>query len=342
MAEPSISLRAYRKSSGSNLPVVRIVIHATCGRRGYPRESAAGVARQTAQYFQSSSAGGSAHYVCDIDREEHTLPDDAIAWHAPPNQHSIGIEICADGGAPYGTFRPYTREQWLSPKVWPAVERAARRARELCKRHGIPLQRLTVAQVRAGKAGICGHADVSAAFGQSDHTDPGPAFPWAEFMAAVAGKPQQQPQEEEPMPKIVSLGVAKPQTLAPGKSADIAWTKEYGDEDKAHSGTSPAIMTSAAYWCIAHAQVHMTGLKEGDRVELSWVRVHRDGKADKDVCWGPIPTPPAPAQDGTAAELGGQFQVDTKVQLRLRVRNPNSYPIAVMPGTMAKLMLMTH
>jgi hypothetical protein len=114
-----------------------------------------------------------------------------VAWHAPPNPHSIGIEICADGGSA-AAYRKnpkanYTRAQWLSPQVWPAVQRAASRTRELCDRFNIPKVQLTVAEVAAGKPGICGHVDVSEAFGMTDHSDPGPNFPWVEFMHEVNG-----------------------------------------------------------------------------------------------------------------------------------------------------------
>jgi N-acetyl-anhydromuramyl-L-alanine amidase AmpD len=38
-------------------------------------------------------------------------------------------------------------------------------------------------------AGICGHVEVSQAFHLSTHTDPGPNFPWSQFMAVVLGGP---------------------------------------------------------------------------------------------------------------------------------------------------------
>lgn len=178
-AEPAVTTRAYHQSAGSNLPVVRIVIHATCPPNvPYPAASAAGQAAATARYFTSPASGGSAHYVCDVAGEEHCLPDDAIAWHAPPNPHSVGIEICGQS--------TYTRDEWLSPQVWPAVQRAAARTNELAGRLGVPARRLTVDQVKANVAGVCGHVDVSQAFHQSDHTDPGPDFPWDRFMAELA------------------------------------------------------------------------------------------------------------------------------------------------------------
>ena len=131
------------------------------------------------------------HYVCDIAATVQCLSEEAIGFHAPPNSHSIGIEICADGGSRASfekASHAYTREQWLSPQVWPAVERAAILARGICHRHHIPVRKLTTAQVKSGMSGICGHDNVSDAFHQSDHDDPGPYFPWNEFIAAIQGK----------------------------------------------------------------------------------------------------------------------------------------------------------
>jgi hypothetical protein len=179
MPEPKVSLRAVHRSSGSNLPVTRIVIHCTCPPNvPYAAASAAGKARGTAQYFTQQNAGGSAHYVIDIEAEEHCLEDAAIAWHAPPNQHSIGIEICGQAF--------YTREQWLSPQVKPALDRAAARTADLCQRFSLPVAWLGVADLKAGRKGVTSHANVSAAFKQSDHTDPGPNFPADVFIGMVA------------------------------------------------------------------------------------------------------------------------------------------------------------
>lgn len=182
MAEPPITVRARKRSAGTNLPVHRVVIHTTSPPNvPYPKASAEGTAHSTALYFQTPAAGGSAHYIVDVAREEHCVEDNQIAHHAPPNKGSIGIEIC---GQP-----SYTREQWLSDKVWPAVERARGRAVELCARFNLPWKRVNVVELRAGQRGLCGHVDVSQAYHQSDHYDPGPNFPWDEFMAIGAQQP---------------------------------------------------------------------------------------------------------------------------------------------------------
>jgi len=206
MAEPAITRQAVHVSAGSNLPVTRIVIHATCPDVGFPAASAHGAASGTARYFAQASSGGSAHYIEGIDAEEHCVADAAIAWHAPPNAHTIGVEITADGGdaSAYGAHpeHAYTRAQWLSPQVWPAVVRAAARVAELCDRLGVPKVRLSVADLQAGKHGICGHVDVSKAFHQSDHSDPGPNFPWTEFMALVVGHANAAPSRAETRPSL--------------------------------------------------------------------------------------------------------------------------------------------
>lgn len=173
MAEPSVSSpHAFHISSGSNLPVTRIVIHDTESAGSGP-----GTAHGVLGYFSQPSSGGSAHYITDVRDEFHPLGDSEIGWHAPPNQGSIGIEIC-------GQAR-YSRATWLSADVWPAVLRAAQRTAELCARFGVPMVRLSSTDLLNGRHGICGHVDVSQAWHQSDHSDPGPNFPWDAFMAAV-------------------------------------------------------------------------------------------------------------------------------------------------------------
>lgn len=181
MAEPYIEA-SYHGGTG-NTPPTRLVIHATCPGIGYPAASAAGQATATARYFAGPNPGGSAHHVADVTTIVRCLPDDTIAYHAPPNARSLGYEVCGEAS--------YSREQWLSDAVWPAVQRTAAQVKADAATYGIPLVKLTVADLLAGKQGVCGHVDVSQAWHQSDHTDPGPGFPWDRFMALLT------PEEED-------------------------------------------------------------------------------------------------------------------------------------------------
>jgi N-acetyl-anhydromuramyl-L-alanine amidase AmpD len=165
----TVTARWY--STDSNLPVRRIVIHDE--EHPFSDQSAEAVARM----FATSDRKASAHYIVDGDSTIRCVPDQFVAYHAPPNTGSIGIE--RDG---YATF---TRTEWLSPYGQKAGLRQAQLVAELCVEHDIPPRRLSVEQVRQGGRGICGHVDVSLAFGKSTHTDPGVGFPWPEFMACV-------------------------------------------------------------------------------------------------------------------------------------------------------------
>lgn len=205
MAEPKITRRAAHDDGPDNLPINHITIHATCGGRGYPHESEVGVAANTAAYFAKKATQASAHYIVDIEDEQHCVPDNVIAWHAPPNKGSIGIEICAEAS--------YTREQWLADDVWPAVVKAAERVKDLAARFDVPLQKLTADQLVKGWRGIVGHADVSAAWHETTHTDPGNGFPWDRFMALLVPVPVPAPQ---PAPKPAPAP-------APAPSGDIAY-----------------------------------------------------------------------------------------------------------------------
>lgn len=206
--EPTITIRAVYSSftSGDNAHPTRIVIHGTNSGQGFPTASRAGTALDTANYFAGKGGkqpGGSAHYIVDVATEVHCVPDNTVAFHAPPNERSIGIEICADGGDPKVAPTNYTLEQWTSPQCWPAVLRAAQRTAELCTRFNIPVVKLSPADLVAGRRGICGHVDISQAFRESTHSDPGPSFPWASFLAAVAAAMTSKPSTRKPRREMI-------------------------------------------------------------------------------------------------------------------------------------------
>lgn len=173
MAEYAYVGPVSHSSGTGNLPIHRIVVHCTAG-------TDAGNALGTAAYFRSSAATGSAHAVTDPNKTVICATDDVVCWHAPPNPHSLGIEIeCSLANNGQG--------HWSLPSHVTMMHHAAKWTAEKCKLHGIPVHRLTVAELQKNPnaLGICGHVDVTNAFHQSTHTDPGPYFPWAQFMGWV-------------------------------------------------------------------------------------------------------------------------------------------------------------
>ena len=177
----------FRHSGNGNKPIRRIVIHSTVS----PCEP--GGARSIAAYFRSSSAGGSAQYVVDPDEEVQAAYDSVVCWHAPPNPHTLGIEMCdipgpvpddKPGSARWKSLRRAWR--WARPEQRRMLRRTARLTAELALAYDIPIRFLSASAMRANQdvEGITTHANTSQAFGQSTHWDPG-WWPRVRFMRLV-------------------------------------------------------------------------------------------------------------------------------------------------------------
>jgi N-acetyl-anhydromuramyl-L-alanine amidase AmpD len=139
-----------------------------------------GAAEACAHWFATSTSEVSAHYCVDADTTIQCVHEGDVAWHARGgNANSIGIELAGYAGQrSLGWSDAYSRA---------VLERAARLAAEICARHAIPIRRLRAADLVAGRRGLTGHADVSAAFRKTDHWDPGPDFPWTQFLRLTRG-----------------------------------------------------------------------------------------------------------------------------------------------------------
>lgn len=163
-----------RNHGGAQDHVNRIVIHATVS----PTRD---FASKIANYFHTTNRQASAHYVVDQGHIVQCLTERTVGWHAPPNTGSIGIELCDPQTGP-GT-------RWSDADHDRMLRLAAKLVREIAGRWKVPLMKVSAAGLRNGHLGICGHADVSAAWHLTDHTDPGTAFPWTTFMGYVHGGP---------------------------------------------------------------------------------------------------------------------------------------------------------
>lgn len=185
-ANPKVVGGHPRKHSGKgNHPIRRVVIHSAV----MPCEP--GRARQLAAMNSRGSGGGSWHYATDPTETLQCSYDSYVCWHAPPNSHSIGIEM-ADYPRPWppgahttawwnklrSTWRWGKRNQKLM------LRRTARLTAELLLDYDLPAVFLSPEDLRAGKHGVTTHANVSIAFHQSSHWDPG-AWPRRRFMYLV-------------------------------------------------------------------------------------------------------------------------------------------------------------
>lgn len=127
-----------------------------------------GAAEAVGNYFEMKSSGGSTQYGIDNNSIQQYLPPTAIAWGAPYcNTQSIHIEQM--GKASWST------EKWKKYAAG-TIDRCAWLVAKLSIDFNIPIDHLTLAELRAGKRGVVTHYDCTKVFGGS-HTDPGPNYP---------------------------------------------------------------------------------------------------------------------------------------------------------------------
>ena len=160
-------------SGQGNHPPTRVVVHSAvtpCTR---------GMARRLAQMNRDGSTGGSWHYATDPGEAIQCSWDRYVCWHAPPNGGSLGVEMAdTPGPRPKGRTR---QALWNLRKVWrwrgkdhqALLEVTADLVGDLVAAYGLPPVFLSPSDLRKGRRGWTTHANVSRAFGQSTHWDPG-------------------------------------------------------------------------------------------------------------------------------------------------------------------------
>lgn len=172
-----------RTAASSNWSAVRrrpslIVLHSTEGGEGggaTDANVAAGLAKP-----KPAGQRTSFHYAVDADSASLCVPEACIAWHCghTGNLIGIGVELC-------GTARQ-SSDQWLDGASMATLRNAARLVADICARWAIPAEYLDAHALNNGLPhGITTHADVSAAWRESTHWDPGPNFPIVSFVDAV-------------------------------------------------------------------------------------------------------------------------------------------------------------
>jgi hypothetical protein len=136
-------------------------------------------AENTAHYFATLPDGRSvsSHYTADNDSVVQCVRLGDVAFtvgNRPGNYRGINWE--------FSGFAAQTREQWLDDFGKAMFAKAAPYIRADAAKYKIPLERRTVAELKARKPGVTSHNDLRLAFGNTTHTDPGPNYPWDYFM----------------------------------------------------------------------------------------------------------------------------------------------------------------
>lgn len=151
-----------------------ICIHTTENDLGSPAE---GVAN-----YQINSETGSYHVLVDNTANDNINSirentDDWVTWSAGQTGNQIALHLSFVARA------AMSREQWLSaPRM---LKEGAAACAYWVKKYNFPVEKIDASGLRAGRRGFFGHADVSAAWHEVDHTDPGAGFPWDVFLEYV-------------------------------------------------------------------------------------------------------------------------------------------------------------
>lgn len=168
-AIPFLQARSYHQ--GGNGPVTRVVLH------DMEAAETDTTAENVARNFATSTREASAHYCVDNNSVVGCVHLADIAYHAPPNTGSIGIE--------HAGYAAQRREQWLDEYSHAELVISAALTRALCLKYNLPMEYVDAAGLLAGKKGITTHWQVSLAWHKTDHTDPGPNFPMDYYIALV-------------------------------------------------------------------------------------------------------------------------------------------------------------
>ncbi|MDX2357452.1 M23 family metallopeptidase [Dietzia sp. PP-33] len=157
-----------------------------------PRESGERALRNRADY-QETSGTGSYTVLVAADGESLRANDDNYTPCASLHTGDrLGFHLS------FLAYASDSRETWL--KHDDQLREAARICAQWCRNHGHEVRRLSVPEVQGRRVrGFCSHGDISAAFRESTHTDPGPHFPWDVFLRYVTEElnPASAPEEDD-------------------------------------------------------------------------------------------------------------------------------------------------
>ncbi len=137
-----------------------------------------------AAYAARRTDGVSSHLYVDGDSVTQSLDLDAKAGHAGSshgNENGIAIEIRG--------LNSWTRQHWIERVAWGKLAAAlAWVIRNDPDFRGFQVRHASVAEMRANPKvqAFYGHDDMRRAWGGTDHTDPGPNFPWDHLLQTVA------------------------------------------------------------------------------------------------------------------------------------------------------------
>ncbi|OFQ23771.1 hypothetical protein HMPREF2946_07235 [Actinomyces sp. HMSC062G12] len=191
-------------------------------------------AENIAAYFARGDVVASAHACVDQDSLVVCLPPSDTAF-AAPGLNADGYQIEHAG------YASQDAAGWADAESQAMLRLSAAHAREIALAAGIPLRHLTDDELAAGYAGFVGHDQVSRVYRLSDHWDPGPNFPWAQYMGLVNGEATEETKtvpEEDTMHFIRSRQTGTIYAVTPTDVTAMGNAKVWNDLVKAYGLTN--------------------------------------------------------------------------------------------------------
>lgn len=139
-----------------------------------------GMAKRLGERFKVTDRYVSAHFGVDPVEVYQYVRESDVAWHCPrANRRGIGVEHAGYGVGPNAT-------DWSSPEGQAVLAHSATLVARLCQAWDVPPVRLTPEALVRGGRGLVGHEDVTRAYpGSGAHVDPGPNWPWVDYLRQV-------------------------------------------------------------------------------------------------------------------------------------------------------------
>lgn len=167
---------AYKSDPRGARPVSLLVVHTAEGAR---------TARSLGAYFYRDDIQASSHVGIDDSEILQYVSYNRSAWTVRSgNPISDNAELCG--------FAAWSRDEWLTNHRG-MLDNTARWLADRAHARGIPIVKLTPAQVGANAWGVIGHVDWTYGKHDGTHTDPGGNFPWDYVLGQAGASVVQQP-----------------------------------------------------------------------------------------------------------------------------------------------------
>lgn len=137
-------------------------------------------------FCQDTSNEASYNLIIDkAGRTARSNDDEFAPWAAMPTGNDRLFHVCLTG------YAEFTADEWMARPD--QLDKLAEVLAVYGNFYRFDIEKISAADLRAGRKGVCGHDDISKAWGETDHWDPGPNFwrdPWTHVRnMAIAGSP---------------------------------------------------------------------------------------------------------------------------------------------------------